>query len=77
MHASTFISDGPNLTPYDLVRVARAPFDPATLAPIHQAGLSQEAVARVMASRAIVDDIVERGELVYGITTGFGAFKIE
>lgn len=28
----------------------------------------------VAASRAIVDDLVERGEIAYGITTGFGEF---
>jgi histidine ammonia-lyase len=38
-------------------------------------GLSAEAKRRVAASRAIVDRVVERGEVVYGITTGFGAFK--
>ena len=75
MHPSTFISDGLNLTPYELVRIARAPIDPATLSPTLRVELSEEAIACVHASRAIVDDIVTRGELVYGITTGFGAFK--
>jgi histidine ammonia-lyase len=75
MHPNTFISDGLNLNPYELVRIARAPIDPATLSPALRVGLSEEAIACVHASRAIVDDIVARGELVYGITTGFGAFK--
>ncbi len=75
MYPAEFISDGFNLTPYDLVRIARAPFDPVTLQPTLRAGLSDDAIGRVRASRAIVDDIVARGDLVYGITTGFGAFK--
>lgn len=72
MHTNTFISDGLNLTPYDLVRIARAS---AKHMPTAHVGLSPDAVERVIASRAIVDGIVERGEIVYGITTGFGAFK--
>ncbi|HVG00577.1 MAG TPA: aromatic amino acid lyase, partial [Chloroflexia bacterium] len=39
------------------------------------AGMSPDAKRRVERSRAVVDDIVARGEIVYGITTGFGAFK--
>ncbi|MEO5951477.1 MAG: aromatic amino acid lyase, partial [Chloroflexia bacterium] len=72
MHTNTFISDGLNLTPYDLVRIARASTNPSLTSHV---GLSADAIARVKASRIIVDDIVERGEIVYGITTGFGAFK--
>lgn len=69
MHTNMFISDGYNLTPYELARVARA------TAPDVRVGMSEGAVERVRASRAIVDEIVARGEIVYGITTGFGAFK--
>lgn len=75
MHKDTFISDGFNLTLYELVRIARAPQDPASRAPALRVELSEDATGRVRASRAIVDSIVARGELVYGITTGFGAFK--
>jgi histidine ammonia-lyase len=74
MHAHRFVSDGKNLTPEDLVRTARAGIDPAH-APTITVELSLEAKERVVASRAIVDAIVKRGDLVYGITTGFGAFK--
>jgi histidine ammonia-lyase len=37
--------------------------------------MSAAAIEGVARSRGIVDDIVRRGEVVYGITTGFGAFK--
>jgi histidine ammonia-lyase len=74
MHAHSFVSDGKNLTPMDLVRTARSGVDPAH-APTVTVELSATAKERVAASRAIVDAIVKRGDLVYGITTGFGAFK--
>ena len=38
-------------------------------------GLAEEAKANVMRSAAAVDTLLERGEIAYGITTGFGAFK--
>jgi len=38
-------------------------------------GMSAEARERVERARSVVASIVERGEVVYGITTGFGAFK--
>ncbi len=37
--------------------------------------LSQGAVRNVNRCAAAVDDLLERGEIAYGITTGFGAFK--
>lgn len=37
--------------------------------------LSQIAVENVKRSAAAVDKLIERGEIAYGITTGFGAFK--
>lgn len=74
MHSHSFVSDGKNLTPLELVRTARAGTDPAQ-APGISVEMSAAAKARVLASRSIVDAIVARGDLVYGITTGFGAFK--
>jgi histidine ammonia-lyase len=71
----TFTSSGANLTPEDLVRIARSPLDHATSAPTNKVALSTQATEAVNRSRAIVDGIVERGDVVYGITTGFGAFK--
>ena len=37
--------------------------------------LSQEAKSRIIASRRTVEELVERGETVYGVTTGFGRFS--
>ncbi|MGH7718218.1 MAG: histidine ammonia-lyase [Gemmatimonadaceae bacterium] len=55
--------DGSSLTIEDVYRVAvgRAPV-----------ALSPHARARVTATRAIVDGIVRRHDVVYGVTTGFG-----
>ncbi len=58
--------DGESVTLEDIVRVA---LDPAV-----RVELDSEAVVRMRQSRAVVDDWVERGAVVYGITTGFGEF---
>lgn len=60
-HAVTI--DGNSLTIADVVAVAR-----------HRArvALSPDARTRMLASNAIVTRIVERNEVVYGVTTGFG-----
>ncbi len=71
----SFVSDGTNLTPIDVARIARSPRRPSNAGAELTVGMSAEAQERVERSRAIVDDIVQRGEVVYGITTGFGAFK--
>src|SRR6266542_1915247 len=72
---TAFISDGTNLTPGDLTRVARSHLDPETSSPTLAVGISASARERVERARAVVDAIVERGDVVYGITTGFGAFN--
>lgn len=36
--------------------------------------LSQEARDKVLASRKVVDDIIDQKRVVYGVTTGFGSF---
>ncbi|HEX9989587.1 MAG TPA: histidine ammonia-lyase [Chloroflexia bacterium] len=74
-HAHNFISDGTNLTPDDVVRIARSPRQGDMKGFAFTAGMSPDAQRRVERSRAVVDDIVARGDVVYGITTGFGAFK--
>ncbi len=56
--------DGDSLTLEDIERVA---FSPAARVSITDA--AREKVAR---SRALVDRVIESGEVVYGITTGFG-----
>ena len=61
--------DGAHLTVAEVVRVARAAPGEASLT------LAPEARCRVDRARAAVEDLVARGRIVYGITTGFGAFK--
>jgi len=60
------IIDGNSLTLDDLVNVARYNF------PVE---ISKEALEKVKISRQIVDDIVDAGQISYGITTGFGKFS--
>jgi histidine ammonia-lyase len=60
---SRILLDGHSLTILDVLSVAERR---ATVA------LASDARARVDAARAIVDGIVERNEIVYGVTTGFG-----
>src|SRR5918911_331155 len=71
----SFTSDGANIPAADVARLARSPLDERTGEALLTAGMSPAARRRVERSRAIVDGVVERGEVVYGITTGFGAFK--
>jgi len=40
-----------------------------------KAELSEECVAKVQKCRAYVEKIIERGDIVYGLTTGFGKFS--
>ncbi|MGH7564229.1 MAG: histidine ammonia-lyase [Gemmatimonadota bacterium] len=54
--------DGRTLSLADVERVARGA----------AVGLAPEARARMEASRRVVEAAVERGEVVYGVTTGFG-----
>jgi histidine ammonia-lyase len=58
--------DGNNLTLDDVINVARYNY---------RVELTEEARNRVIASRIIVDHIVEDNKVVYGITTGFGKFS--
>jgi len=61
--------DGENLTFEEVVAVAYG--EPG--AP--RVALAENAKANVLRSAAAVDVLLERGEIAYGITTGFGAFK--
>lgn len=74
-HGHSFISESSNLTPADVARVARSPHTTVKGGAKYTVGISPAAGERVNRSRAIVDAIVASGEVVYGITTGFGAFK--
>lgn len=58
--------DGASLTINDVLRIAATPGA--------QLSLSDDARSRMEGSRKIVEEWVERGATVYGITTGFGEF---
>ncbi|REJ78650.1 MAG: histidine ammonia-lyase [Acidobacteria bacterium] len=61
--------DGESLTFEQVLAVAEgAPGAPIVL-------LSEEALEKVTRSATAVERLLERGEVAYGITTGFGAFK--
>lgn len=60
------VIDGSHISPEDLVRVARDS---------EKVILSPKIKSRIKKCRSIVDSIVLNKEMVYGITTGFGAFK--
>jgi len=61
------ILDGESLTLEDVVAVSN---DPQV-----KVSISEAAWARVERAAQAVQDFVARGQVVYGITTGFGAFK--
>ena len=61
--------------PEDVARVARSRQEGGTGRAAWGVALSEGAIAAVERARAVVEGIVERGEVVYGITTGFGAFR--
>jgi len=61
--------DGDHLTLEDVSRVAYA--EPETI----EITITDDAIAKIERARHAVQDALDRGEIVYGITTGFGAFK--
>lgn len=64
---NTLQLDGRSLTLDDLA--------PLTRGERVQVQIADSVLPGVRASRAMVDEIVERGEVVYGLTTGFGKLK--
>ena len=67
--AADFVLTGRDLTIEQVVAVARAPLD----APGSPAlSVDPDAVRRMGASRAVIEELVAAGEVVYGVTTGFG-----
>ena len=73
------ILDGNSLTIEDVARVARREetgmTDHARMTDhALDIQISEEAKVRIARSRALVDEWVERGEIIYGVTTGFGEF---
>ena len=67
----TIVLDGEHLTLEDVVAVAYAPSKEETV----QVILSEGAGEKVRRAQRAVEAFVARGEIVYGVTTGFGAFK--
>ena len=65
------ILDGETLTLEDVVAVAYAPSRGETVA----VALSEAAWEKVRRAQRAVAQFIARGEVVYGVTTGFGAFK--
>lgn len=63
---STVLIGSKALTIEDVVNVARKGYKVA---------LTEDAVARINKSRALVDEFVDNKETIYGITTGFGRFS--
>ena len=63
--------DGESLTLEDVITVAYAPSrgEPVEVA------LSEAAWEKVRRAQRAVAQFIARGEIVYGVTTGFGAFK--
>ncbi len=64
--ASTIIPDGESLTVDSLLRIAR---DPAI-----QVELTPEIRKRVIASRKLLEEFVDAGRVIYGVTTSVGGF---
>lgn len=60
------VIDGSIISPEDVVKVARH-FEKVTLSPTVK--------SKIKKTRTIVDTAVSNKEVIYGITTGFGAFK--
>ena len=66
---SEIVLDGENLTFEQVLAVAYGrPGEP-------RVALAEEAKANVQRAADAVETLIERGEIAYGITTGFGAFK--
>jgi histidine ammonia-lyase len=63
--------NGENLSIEDVVAVARSWVAPGGI----QVKIVAEAQEKIRRARRAVEEFVERGEIVYGVTTGFGAFK--
>ena len=71
-HNYTFTSDGANLTPEVVARIARSPLDPQTGSALLTVGMSPGAKERVENSRAIVDGLravgLDPDTVVHGTT---------
>ena len=66
MSLPTVTLDGRSVTPEQIVQVARGRAE---------AALAHEARARNAASERLVRELIDRGELLYGVTTGVGVLR--
>ncbi|CAL8093267.1 unnamed protein product [Calicophoron daubneyi] len=57
--------DGESLTPEDLVKLGQGHY---------RIALTKESIKRVEAARKVVEDVIARGKITYGVNTGFGMF---
>ena len=64
--AKALILDGNSLSIEDVTRCATSPV---------RISFSVDAKRRMQASRRVVEEWIERGDVVYGVTTGFGEFS--
>ncbi len=71
MPVSRVVVDGESLRLEDVVAVAQAWPHPALV----QVELAQPARERIARARRAVEGFLARGEVIYGVTTGFGHFK--
>ncbi|XP_004348121.2 histidine ammonia-lyase [Capsaspora owczarzaki ATCC 30864] len=65
MHTSTTVLDGESLLPEQLYALSQGTV---------KLDFSKDAWERIKRSRQLIDDIVRKGDPVYGINTGFGFF---
>lgn len=63
--------DGDHLTLEEVMTVALAPLQGQEV----KVSISEDAWGKVRRAQRAVETFIERGEIVYGVTTGFGAFK--
>ena len=67
----TISLDGESLTTEDVVAVAQSWVAPERV----QVKIAAEAEEKIKRAQRAVEEFIERGEIIYGVTTGFGAFK--
>lgn len=67
----TICLDGESLTVEDVVDVAQSWMAPQGI----RVKIATEAREKIERARRAVEEFIERGEVIYGVTTGFGAFK--
>ena len=67
----TISLDGESLTIEDVIDVAQSWMAPERV----QVKIAAEAEEKIGRAQRAVEAFIERGEIIYGVTTGFGAFK--